>query len=76
MEPEKGAGRFPVSRPSPHPAPNYGYNTSVYYIIEKFHMLRECFARQWVEVSLECLATAPFPADISLYEGADPPIIY
>lgn len=39
---------------------NYGYNSSVYYFIENFEMLRECFARHGVEVSLERLAADRF----------------
>ena len=39
---------------------NYGYNSSVYYFIENFDMLRECFARHGMEVSLERLAADRF----------------
>ena len=39
---------------------NYGYNSSVYYFIENFEMLRECFARHGMEVSLERLAADRF----------------
>jgi hypothetical protein len=46
---------------------NYGYNSSVYYFIENFDMLRECFFRHDMEVSLEHLA-----ADRFLQQAADP----
>ncbi|RJP18945.1 MAG: hypothetical protein C4529_11810 [Deltaproteobacteria bacterium] len=39
---------------------NYGYNSSVHYFIENFDMLRECFARHGMEVSLERLAADRF----------------
>lgn len=39
---------------------NYGYNSSVYYFIENYDMLRECFARHGMEVSLERLTTDRF----------------
>jgi predicted acylesterase/phospholipase RssA len=39
---------------------NYGYNSSVYYFTENFDMLRECFARHGMEVSLERLAADRF----------------
>ena len=39
---------------------NYGYNSSVYYFIENFDMLRKCFARHGMEVSLEHLAADRF----------------
>ena len=39
---------------------NYGYNSSVYYFIENFDRLRECFARHGMEVSLERLAADRF----------------
>lgn len=47
---------------------NYGYNSAVYYFIENFDMLRECFARHGMEVSLERLA-----ADRFLQQAAVPP---
>ncbi|MCL5885128.1 MAG: patatin-like phospholipase family protein [Deltaproteobacteria bacterium] len=39
---------------------NYGYNSSVYYFIENYDMLRECFARHGMEVSLERLTADRF----------------
>lgn len=39
---------------------NYGYNSSVYYFVENFDMLRECFARHGMEVSLERLSADRF----------------
>jgi hypothetical protein len=39
---------------------NYGYNSSVYYFIENFEMLRDCFARHGTNVSLEGLAVDRF----------------
>jgi len=39
---------------------NYGYNSSVYYFVENFDTLRECFARHGMEVSLEHLAADRF----------------
>ena len=39
---------------------NYGYNSSVYYFIENFDMLRECFSRHGMEVSLERLIADRF----------------
>ena len=39
---------------------NYGYNSSVYYFIENFDMLRERFAKHGMEVSLERLAADRF----------------
>ena len=47
---------------------NYGYNSSVYYFIENFDMLRERFARHGMEVSLEHLA-----ADRFLQQAVMPP---
>ncbi|HBG73571.1 MAG TPA: hypothetical protein DDX05_08125 [Deltaproteobacteria bacterium] len=46
---------------------NYGYNSSVYYFIENYDMLRECFARHGMEVSLERLT-----ADRFLQQAAAP----
>jgi hypothetical protein len=39
---------------------NYGYNSSVYYFMENFDILRERFARHGMEVSLERLAADRF----------------
>jgi hypothetical protein len=39
---------------------NYGYNSSVHYFIENIDMLRECFARHGMEVSLERLSADRF----------------
>ena len=50
-----------------HPL-DYGYNSSVYYFIENFDMLRKRFARHGMEVSLERLA-----ADRFLQQAVVPP---
>ena len=48
---------------------NYGYNSSVYYFIENFDMLRERFARHGMEVSLEHLAADRFPQQAVMPPG-------
>jgi len=39
---------------------NYGYNSSVYYFIDNFDLLRDCFSRHGMEVSLERLVADRF----------------
>jgi NTE family protein len=48
---------------------NYGYNSSVYYFVENFERLRECFARHGMEVSLERLAADRFLQRAVIPEG-------
>ncbi|MBI5904119.1 MAG: patatin-like phospholipase family protein [Deltaproteobacteria bacterium] len=48
---------------------NYGYNSSVHYFIENFDMLRECFARHGMDVSLERLDADRFLQHAELPAG-------
>lgn len=48
---------------------NYGYNSSVHYFIENFDMLRECFARHGMDVSLERLDADRFLQEADLPAG-------
>ena len=51
-----GGRRIPLC----FPCGNQGYNSSVYYFMENFDILRERFARHGMEVSLERLAADRF----------------